>query len=652
MKKVYIIILFILLGVSISMAKKQQPIGEPYAWSVTQPLGLRYNVPMDTLQYNFYSSDIPSSYSAAYGTTGNLGTAAFSKIFFERTQPSEFFFKDPLSHWIQTASNWRWYNTRIPYTQLSYLTGGSKQEAQDNLKAVFSGNVNKRLEFGGSVNYILSRGQYQHQAAKDLAYSLFGSYMGNRYDIQFFLNTYNYVNQENGGLKDIEYILHPEEMQGGQSKVDPRTIPVNLMNAYNRIRGKEYFVTHRYKLGYYEEETVDTTVIKTFVPVTSIIHTIEYNENKHRFVNESASEGAAFFENTYLNPRGTNEETRYHSIRNTFGISLLEGFNKYAKMGLAAYATYEYRHYTLPQDTLLPGVIIDGLTPRPDVINPHKKGESLLWVGGELSKQKGSLLTYHVNGKFGLAGSAIGEVDVTGDIRTNFKLWKDSVQLRAYGFFKNIEPSYFYKHYTSNHFIWNNDFGKIRRFRVGGELRIDRWRTRLNVGFENIQNHIYFGNDCMPHQESGMIQIFHAQLNQNFKAGILHWDNEIVYQKSSKQSIIPLPELSIYSNLYLQFRIAKVLHVQLGADCQYYTKYKSEAFQPATLTFHTQDEFEVGDYPFMNVYANMKLKQTRFFVMLSHANQGLFGGNNYFSLPNYPLNPRMFQLGVSIDFSN
>ena len=54
--------------------------------------------------------------------------------------------------------------------------------------------------------------------------------------------------------------------------------------------------------------------------------------------------------------------------------------------------------------------------------------------------------------------------------------------------------------------------------------------------------------------------------------------------------------------MYLLFRIAKVLHVQLGVDCRYYTKYKSEAFQPATLTFHTQDEIEVGNYPFMNAY--------------------------------------------------
>ena len=321
-------------------------------------------------------------------------------------------------------------------------------------------------------------------------------------------------------------------------------------------------------------------------------------------------------------------------------------------MGLAAYATYEYRHFSLPQDTLSAGTTIEGLTPRPDISNPRSHGESLLWVGGEISKQKGELLTYHVNGKFGLAGAIIGDIDVTADIRSRFRLWNDTVQLRAYGFFKNTEPSYFYKKYTSNHFIWDNDFGKTRRMKVGGEFNIKRWRTKLNVGVENIQNYIYFDNNSLPRQESSMIQVFHAKLNQDFKFGVFNWENEIVYQKSSKPSIIPLPELSVYSNMYLLFRIAKVLHVQLGVDCRYYTKYKSEAFQPATLTFHTQDEIEVGNYPFMNAYINMKLKQTRFFVMMSHVNQGIFGGNNYFSLPHYPLNPSMFQMGLSIDFSN
>lgn len=38
--------------------------------------------------------------------------------------------------------------------------------------------------------------------------------------------------------------------------------------------------------------------------------------------------------------------------------------------------------------------------------------------------------------------------------------------------------------------------------------------------------------------------------------------------------------------------------------------------------------------------------------MMSHINQGWFGGNKYFSALHYPLNPRRFQIGVSVDFAN
>jgi len=69
------------------------------------------------------------------------------------------------------------------------------------------------------------------------------------------------------------------------------------------------------------------------------------------------------------------------------------------------------------------------------------------------------------------------------------------------------------------------------------------------------------------------------------------------------------------------------------------------------MAFTNRNEAMVGNYPFINVYLNCKLSKTRFFLMMSHVNQGLTG-TNYFSMTGYPMNPRRFQLGVSIDFAN
>ncbi len=206
-------------------------------------------------------------------------------------------------------------------------------------------------------------------------------------------------------------------------------------------------------------------------------------------------------------------------------------------------------------------------------------------------------------------------------------------------------------HYVSNHFIWASDSGKIRRFTVGGKLNIPHTRSFINVGVENVQNLIYFDQSGMPVQNGGSVQVFSASLQQNFKAGILHWNNSLTYQTSTDDRVLPLPKFSVYSNLYLLFKVSKVLHVQFGVDCDYYARYYAPSYQPATTAFCNQHEIKIGNYPFMNLYANMKLSKTRFFVLFSHINQGLMG-KDYFSMPHYPLNPRKFQIGVSIDFAN
>ena len=173
----------------------------------------------------------------------------------------------------------------------------------------------------------------------------------------------------------------------------------------------------------------------------------------------------------------------------------MEGFNKYAKAGLSAFVTHQIREYTLMADTLNRAIALHpNLSPLPQGMNsvPTGKIENLLWVGGQLTKQQGSLLKYNVTAKFGLLGPSIGDIDIYGDISARFKLFGDSVTIAGYGWFKNEETPFLMNNYVSNHFIWKNDFGKVRNYRIGGKLNIPHTRTLINVGIENVENHIYF----------------------------------------------------------------------------------------------------------------------------------------------------------------
>lgn len=652
----YILIIASIIGCySLASAERKQQLEPSYAWSITEPLGERYPSTIDTLQYNYQRQAIPSLNSTAYASTGNLGAEGLDMIFFNRQSMSDFFFTDALRAWIPSVSTQRYYNTRIPMTLLSYNTGGGKENVQDRLRGIFSGNINKAAQVGASMDYLYSKGSYDYQAVKDFTWSAFGSYIGDRYEMQAFYNHYNFLNKENGGITDDRFISDPAIVQGGDDKVDPRSIPTHLDAAHSKLTGQEFFINQRYKIGFYKhkrDSITDTIISSTYIPVTSFIWTLDYKSERHQFLNSSVNQDTAYFKNTYLSMDGSADDTKYWKLTNVLGVQLLEGFNKYAKFGLAAYAKHEYRKYTQTTDSMF---YYDKkskeLTPFPDINVPQKASENLFWVGGQLTKQRGSLLTYNVLAEFGVAGSIAGDIDVSGDISTRFKLFNDSIKITGYGYFKNLEAPYLMKHYISNHFAWENDFSKTKRFRAGGRINYPMTGTHIDIGFETIKDQIYFDKDGLPAQCNDNIQIFSASLNQKLAYRALHWDNELTYQTSSNERVIPLPKFAVYSNLYVMFRVAKVLHIQLGVDCNYYTSYKAPNYNPATMSFYSQDEVSVGDYAFMNVYATCKLKKTRFFVMMSHINQGWFGGH-YFALPHYPMNPRKFQIGLSVDFAN
>ena len=112
-----------------------------------------------------------------------------------------------------------------------------------------------------------------------------------------------------------------------------------------------------------------------------------------------------------------------------------------------------------------------------------------------------------------------------------------------------------------------------------------------------------------------------------------------------------MPDLSVYTNLYLKFKLAKVLSVQIGADMHYNTAYYAPYYEAATQQFQVQDEVKVGNYPLINAYVNFHLKQARFFVTAYNLSSK-FVSPNYFSLAHYPLNPMVLKMGVAVRFNN
>lgn len=633
------------------MGAKSPEIAPSYAWEATMPLGTMRPAPMDTSYIDYSRQFVPSMVSSAYATTGNFGSEGMNMIWVDRQPMSDFYFVDPLTHWIPGLDTFKFYNTRIPMTLLGYSFGGGSDNSQDRLNGVFSGNVNRQIQIGAYVDYLYSKGSYDNQAVKDFTYGFSGSYIGERYKLQASIFHYNLLNKENGGITDDLYITDPAEVQGGQTSVNTKQIPTNLTNAHTRVKGLDLFVNNRYSLGYHHVERADTDTIerRTFIPVTDLIWTLQVRTNSHLFTNrDNSADTRDFWKDTYYDASGSSDRTHYTLVSNTLGIALLEGFHKWAKAGLTGFVTYEYSKFTLPEyEYYAPSQV---LTPLPDYTPDGKFSYNKLYVGARLASIRGKYVNYDVTGRIGLVG-APGEFNVDGSVTGSIPLLGDTLGITGYGSVRNNACSPLMERYRSNHYIWNNDFNTTQAFRFGGILTYPRTGTTVNVGTETVTNYVFFDRHAMPAQHSGGVQLFWARLEQKLGVGPLHWDNTVTYQATTDEDVIPLPALAIYSNLYFTFRIAKVLALQAGVDCDYYTRYRAPGYQPATMAFYNEHEMLIGNYPYMNLYINMRLKRARFYVMMAHINQGMMG-SNYFSMPHYPLNPRRFQLGVSVDFAN
>ena len=347
--------------------------------------------------------------------------------------------------------------------------------------------------------------------------------------------------------------------------------------------------------------------------------------------------------------------TKHLQIKNTLGLALLEGFNKYVKAGLKAFVSFNYCNYQLP--------VIEN-----DITKMDKETENDISIGGVLSKTQGKTLHFNLEAEAWTVGPNSGNLTVDFTTDLNFPLFGDSVQLAAKAYLHRLNPSYLVRNYHSKHLWWDFDAEKETRTRIEGLFSYTKTNTMLRVAMDNIQNYTYFGMSydltetgarqnltCSPMQSSSNLNVLTAQLHQNFRLGIINWENLITYQRSSDQDVLPLPTWNFFSNLYLKFRIAKVLGVELGTDVTYFTKYYAPDFCPAINQFAIQQteasRVELGGYPFMDVYANLALKGVRFFLVMTNVLNGS-GNHMKFLTPHYPTNGSVIHFGVSWPFFN
>ena len=749
---------------SIQSQHKEIPRGMK-VWTVDERFGDRRPAVPDTLSYMFMNTGLNTGLRGEYNALGNLGSPRQNRIFIDRRPQSEFFFLDLYDMFIVQPSDFQFTSTLSPITVLTYNTAGNRTNGEDHFKALFAVNAEKEWGFGFKFDYLYGRGYYSNQNTSHFNYTMWGSYLGERYQAHLLLSLNHQKVAENGGIANDAYITHPESFNDTYSEEE---IPTILQKNWNRNDNQHVFFNHRYSLGFFrkvpmteeeikakqfalksqkakeeqqekekarrrakangekfdeerydkekrssgrpedaaiagdvaqagavadsskagdrmtvnledsvqmetlrkqdaQKETAEQWMKEEYVPVTSFIHTVRFDN--YRRIYQAYNTPKDFYAQNYFN-YGTTvndsiyDRTKHWAFRNTFAVALLEGFNKWAKAGLKAFVSYELRHYELPVMTTPAGAsaaFFDG---------EQKWNQHDVSVGGQLLKTQGRTFHYDISAEAWLAGDRAGQFHIDGHADLGFPLLGDTVQLAATAFLHRSAASFYMEQFHSKHYWWDNHLDQQIHSRILGEFSLKKTRTRLRVGYDVLKNYTYFGiqndrtksgdNYLVQHnalnvrQSGSPVSLLTLQLQQDLRLGILNWQNVLTLQKSSKDDILPVPLFNAYSNLFIRFRIARVLDVDLGVDGRYFTDYYAPEYIPGIGAFGIQEteasRTKIGNYPVLDAYANFQLQHTRFFVMFSHVNSS--DGGDYFFTPHYPLNQRIFRFGISWNFFN
>lgn len=658
-------------------------------WTINDASGLSDSVAVDTTSHAFQNTTFTTGTKGFYNSLGNLGSPRKSKLYSLRPEMTDYIFIQPYDFFIKDINTFHFTNTYSPITNITYHECGDSDNGEDHLVAKYATNINKDAGIGFNIDYIYGRGYYDNQSTADFGFNLYGSIIKDRYKAHMLIFA-NYIKtHENGGITDDEYVKNPQKFP---TNYTTKEIPTNLSKAWNKMHVNGIQFNHRYSVGYEKKKTSNNKVVTSvktdstqkkqtnvppgaisarelekddmqsrtgdlakvqtkdssvFIPVSSIIHTLRIGANSRKFLaNQSL---ANFYTNNYLDCDSVSEHFDNVLISNYLGLELSEGLNKYLSAGIRLFAKHDFNNYKMPgQQTR------DNFT------------ENRFSVGAQIFREKSSLLNYLLTAQTSSDGDSWGEYELRGQGVLSVKLLKDTVNLTLRASSINKKPTFYYRHYQSNYLWWSNNLSKQLSNNAGVTLESRRLALRLRGDIYNITNYTYFKTaiqngaegkqtiNTEVAQASKNISVFAIALDKDFRYGILNWENSIIWQATNSKEILSLPVITAYTNLYLKFRIAKVLKTEIGADLSYFTKYYADTYSPALGLYAnqpTEDLIKVGGHPIISVYANFHLKHTRFYLMASHLNYNKEGGTT-FGAPHYPVNPFVIRFGLSWNFFN
>lgn len=619
-----------------------------FQWNISRNKNEVYVHPIDTT-LAMWRVDYPHYHKRlGNNSVGGLGQASQEVNYFERTPSREFTFAQPYDAYNYTLENVPFYNMKHPYIWMTYLESGQKRYREEHFEITASQNISPSTSV--SLNYKArgARGKYDRARVRNHNFAGTVAHTGRRYSVHAGYLNNHIEQQENGGVVG-EWAISDTTFEM------PSGVPMRLAaaEARNIYRNNAFFI--KQSIGIPLQRMTDRDFSMAELSAVYVGHTFEYNawskiyhDKYSTYVNERGERNPdgtyrptqdTYYKNWYYNPVESRDSTYEQIITNRLFVQV-QPWDRNGVVG-----------------TIDGGVGLDNHTYSQFAPSDYATGrlgrvKKMAWfayagIEGKVRKY----VSYGADFKFYPSGYRGGDYSINA--RAAFTAFIKGKPFTLSGSFteSSTSPGYWTENWSSNHYIWSNDFAKEGETRFNVSFTVPDHGIELGFWQSILRNKIYYGPDCLPAQHDGTVSVTSIYAQKNFHIKGLHLDHRVLVQLTSNREVVPLPLVSAFLSYYYEFWVKRdVLRLQVGVDGRFNTAYYATGYNPALSVFYNQNEVEVGNYPYLDAFVAAKWKRMRILLKYQHWNKGLFGNGRYFEVARYPLNPGMFKIGISWAF--
>ncbi len=633
----------------------------------------RMDVRQPDTSYNYWFHDYPFYRKDVNATwLGVAGSAMQYYNWFNRASENGVSFYNPYEAWTYSAKTLPMYNTKTPYTELAYFGTifADSQKESDNLHILTTQNLFPALNYTLEYDRFGGNGIMQNEKTTNKTFVASANYLGKRYMVHAGYIHNKVIRNENGGTSDNKMV--------SDTTLDAREYPVNLSNASTTVIRNTLFLDQQYRIPFTfirniknrkidkafkdsvmatgdsariaslgdllaqrkEEREAADTLGDANITTAFIGHSSEYSVFRKSYEDQiTDNAGRSFYNNVFnYHPTTSFDSVRVMKLENRVFLRLQPWSDNAIVSKLNGGIGDRILNFSVLDPMFLKGTT-------------NKVWNSAFVYAGVEGQLK-NYIHWDATGDYVFLGDQMNDLSVKANARLDLfpfrRARKSPVSLDLH-FETNLEePEYYHQHYYSNHYKWDNEFGKISTTKIQGGLNIPRWKIGARVGYALLSGNVYYDSTGVVRQNNNPMSVLSASLDKDFVLGPLHLDNRVLFQVSSDQDVVPLPALAVNSRWYLQLNVKRnIMQMQLGAEAWYNTKFYSPGWNPAVGAFYNQKEVKYNNGPVIDAFVNIQWKRACIFVKLENIGKGWpMDKADYFSAHHYIRTQTALKLGI------